>query len=141
MNHFDSRILMNEPIVRHSNFVDKSPRFRICCTSGKKENQDAEHDKIFKSLSENSLWRETRFGRSAPVLGRSNVTLRISQEKSRAIACCVLLWPRTTTLRKQAFQTSSKHFLTSGCSFKPSPARRIPCDTRASRVCSLLRCS
>ena len=62
----------------------------------------------FKSQSENALWRENKFGRSAPVLGRSDVIMRKMSGKLGAIACCAFLWPRTATLRTQAFQTGSK---------------------------------
>ena len=50
------------------------------------------------------LWCEIKFGRSAPVLGRSKVTLPMALEKPGAIVCCTLLWPRTATLRKQALR-------------------------------------
>ena len=61
-----------------------------------------------ESLSENALWRETKFGRSAPVLGRSNVALRETLEKPEALAHWTLLWPRTATLRTLAFQTGAE---------------------------------
>ena len=57
-----------------------------------------------QSLSENAHWRENNFGRSAPVLGRSNVALREPLEKPGAFARWTLLWPRTATLRPQIFQ-------------------------------------
>ena len=57
-----------------------------------------------ESLSENTLWREARFGRSAPVLGRSNVTIRDVLERQEAVAYRTLLWPRTATLLTQTFK-------------------------------------
>ena len=60
-----------------------------------------------KSLTENAHWRENNFGRSAPVLGRSNAALQEPLEKLGAIACCTVLWPRTATLRQWTFQTGS----------------------------------
>ena len=61
-----------------------------------------------ESLSENTHWRETRFRRSAPVLGRSNVALQRALEKPRAIARWTVLWPRTAIFRTQNFQTGSE---------------------------------
>ena len=43
--------------------------------------------------------RRNDFGRSAPVLGRSNVDMPFALEKPGAMARCTLLWPRTATLR------------------------------------------
>ena len=64
-----------------------------------------------ESLTENAHWRENNFGRSAPVLGRSNAALPEPLEKLGAIACCTVLWPGTATLRKQAFQSGSEQNL------------------------------
>ena len=61
-----------------------------------------------ESLSGNALWRENNFGRSAPILGRSNAALREPLEKLGAIACCTVLWSRTATLQKQIFQSGSE---------------------------------
>ena len=48
------------------------------------------------------------FGRSAPVIGRSNVNRREALEKSGAMARCAMLWPRTTTFRARTFLTHSQ---------------------------------
>ena len=67
-----------------------------------------------ENVSENTLWSENRFGRSAPVIGRSNVALQEILEKPRAIAHWTLLWPRTATLRTLVSQTGSDERLSLG---------------------------